>query len=221
VFRIAAWNERFLKHGSLVTSVASVAIALMAFFLTIYNARLDRQYKELSIRPFLHLDVETSDFHVGFLNTGLGPAEIISIATKFQPDRCLIHYRRAKLPTDDVAKAAGQTFDVLTTINAYLADPLAELLQPDSVWEPPKAPRLYARTLTPGEVVPPGKEVIIFEVQKETLDIMQKKLQTMKGPDYNNVMQRFMARAQTIPYYVHFCSLTSDYCVNQVEENCR
>ena len=218
--KVSAWKELFLKHGSLFTSVASVAIALMAFFLTIYNASLDRQYKELSIRPFLHLDVETSDFHVGVLNTGLGPAEIISVATKFQPDKCLLFFRRQKLPTDDVAKSAEKTFDVLTPINAYFADPLAQLLQPDSVWDPPKTPKLYARTLTPGEVVPPGKEVIIFEVQKETLEIMQKKLQTLSGADYNNVMHQFVARAQAIPYYVHFCSLTGEYCVNQVEENC-
>jgi hypothetical protein len=194
--------------------------SLMAFFLTVYSARLDRQYKELSIRPFLHLDVETSDFHVGFLNTGLGPAEIISVATKFQPDKCLLFFRRQKLPNDDIAKSAEKTFGFLTAINGYFADPLAQLLQPDSVWEPPKAPRLYARTLTPGEIIPPGKEVIIFEVQKETLEIMQKKLQTLKGPDYNSVMHQFLVRAQTIPYYVHFCSLAGDYCVNQVEENC-
>ncbi len=193
----------------------------MAFFITIYNARLDRQYKELSIRPSLHLDVETSDFHVGFLNTGLGPAEIISVATKFEPEKCVVLYRRQKLPSDDLAKGADKTFDFLTPINKYFADPLAQLLQPDSVWDPPKAPRLYGRTLTPGEIVPPGKEVIIFEVQKETLEVMLKRLQTMSGPEYNNVMRRFLARAQAIPYYVNFCSLTGEYCVDQVQENCR
>jgi hypothetical protein len=55
---------------------------------------------------------------------------------------------------------------------------------------------------------------------KEALDIMLKKLQTISGPDYNNVMHRFLARAQAIPYYVNFCSLTGEYCVDQVEENC-
>lgn len=192
----------------------------MALFLTIHNARLDRQYKELSIRPFLHLDVETSDFHVGILNSGLGPAEIISVATKFGSDKCLLFYRRQKLPTDDIDKSAEKVLDVLTPINAYFADPLSQLLQPDSVWNSPKAPKLYARTLTPGEIVPPGKEVVIFEVQKETLEVMQQRLQILSGPDYNKVMRRFMMRAQTIPYYVHFCSLTGEYCVNQIEENC-
>jgi len=38
--------------------------------------------------------------------------------------------------------------------------------------------------------------------------------------DYNNVVRRFIIRAQSIPYYVNFCSLTGEYCVNQVEENC-
>ena len=215
-----AWKEHFVKHGALITSVTSVAIAMMALFLTIYNARLDRQYKELSIRPYLHLDVETSDFHVGVMNTGLGPAEIISVATKFEPDKCTIFYRREKLPSDDVTKAAEKTLEVLAPINAYFADPLAQLLQPDLVWEPPKAPKLYSRTLTPGEIIPPGKEVIIFEVQKETLEVMQKKLQTLKGADYNNIIHRFISRAQSIPYYVHFCALTREYCVNQIEEYC-
>ncbi|SEN59395.1 hypothetical protein [Bradyrhizobium sp. OK095] len=215
-----AWKEHSIKYGSLLTSLASVAIAVMALFLTIHNARLDRQYKELSIRPFLHLDVETSDFHVGILNSGLGPAEIISVATKFGSDKCLLFYRRQKLPTDDIDKSAEKVLDVLTPINAYFADPLSQLLQPDSVWNSPKAPKLYARTLTPGEIVPPGKEVVIFEVQKETLEVMQQRLQILSGPDYNKVMRRFMMRAQTIPYYVHFCSLTGEYCVNQIEENC-
>src|SRR5258708_5820538 len=116
----------------------------MAFGLTIYNAWLDRQYKELSIRPALHIDVETSDFHVGIVNMGLGPAEIISVATKFEPDRCLVFFRRPALPADDPAKLADKTFDVMPPINAYFADPLDQLLQPDSVWDSPVAPRLYA-----------------------------------------------------------------------------
>jgi hypothetical protein len=45
VSKVSAWKEPFLQHGSNYISAASVAIALMAFFLTIQNARLDRQYK--------------------------------------------------------------------------------------------------------------------------------------------------------------------------------
>jgi hypothetical protein len=213
VFKVSAWKELFLKHGPLFTSVASVAIALMALFLTIYNASLDRQYKELGIKPFLHLHVETSDFHVGFLNTGLGPAEITLVATKFQPDKCLYFLRRPRLPTDtdNSSQLAGKIFDALKPIDDYFADPLAQLVLPVSVWEPPKTPKLYTRTLTPGQIIPPGQEEIIFELQKETLEIVQKKLQTLNADDYNNVMRRFFIRAQSIPYYVNFCSLTGDY----------
>jgi hypothetical protein len=220
VSKVSAWKELFLRHSSLIISVASVAIALMALFFTIYNARLDRHYKELGIKPFLHLHVETSDFHVGFLNAGLGPAEIISVATKFEPDRCLHLGRRKKLPTDDPAQIAGKVLDLMNPINQYFADPLDQLVQPDSIWEPPNTPRLYGRTLTPGEIIPPGQEVIIFELQKETLEIVEKKLQTLSAGDYNKVMRRFITRAQSMPYYVNFCSLTGEYCVNQVEENC-
>ena len=217
MYKISAWKEFLFEQG---TAIASAAIALMALFLTIYNAKLDRDYKELSIRPFLHRHVETSDLHVGIINMGVGPAEIVSIATKFEPDRCAIFYRRPRLPTDPANGTAENAFKVLAPINAYFADPLSQLMQPDSVWDSPKAPRLYVRTLTPGEIIPPGKEVVIFEVEKETLELMQKKLQTLSGADYNDVTRRFITRAQTMPYYVHFCSLTGDYCVNQVEENC-
>jgi hypothetical protein len=214
------WKELFLKHGPLFTSVASVSIALMAFFLTIYNARLDRQYKELSIKPALHLHVETLDFHVGFFNAGLGPAEIISVATKFQPDFCLHLAQRKKLPTDDPAQLAGKVLDGMNPVNQYFADPLDQLVQPASIWDPPTTPKLYGRTLTPGEIIPPGQEVVIFELQKETLEIVQKRLKTLSTADHNNILRRFITRAQTMPYYVHFCSLTGEYCLDQVKENC-
>jgi hypothetical protein len=218
--KVSAWKERLLKHGPFFTSVASLAVAFMALFLTIYNARLDRQYKELSIKPALHLHIETSDFHVGFLNAGLGPAEVISVATKFQPDVCLHLALRKKLPTDDQTQLAGKVLDAMNPVNQYFADPLDQLVQPASVWEPPNTPKLYGRSLTPGEIIPPGQEVVIFELQKETLEIVQKRLQTLSTADHNNILRRFVTRAQTMPYYVHFCSLTGEYCVDQVKENC-
>jgi hypothetical protein len=217
VYKISAWKEFFFEQG---TAIASVAIALMALCLTLYNAKLDRDYKELSIRPFLHLKAETSDFHVGIINMGVGPAEIKEVATKFEPDRCTIYYRRPSRPTDPANGTVENALRLLPPINAYFADPLDRLLQPDSVWDLPRAPRLYVRTLTPGEIVPPGQEVIIFEMQKDTLELMLKKLQTLSGADYSDVNRRFIVRAQTMPFYLHFCSLTGDYCVNQIEEHC-
>lgn len=219
--KISAWKEDFLKYGPLFTSVASVAIALMALFLTIYNASLDRKYKELSIRPALHLHVETSDFHVGILNAGIGPAEIKLVATKFDPRGCVLLFGRQKLPSDKPDQFPQKIYnDVITPINEYFADPLADLVLPPSVWEPAKPAKLYTRTLTPGQIIPPGQEEIIFQLQPETLEIVQKKLQTLSSADYTNVLRRFFIRANSMPYYVDFCSLTGDYCVNQIEENC-
>jgi hypothetical protein len=218
--KFSALKEHLLKHGSLYTSVASVAIALMALLLTVYSAWLDRQYKELSIRPFLHLHVETSDFHVGFLNAGLGPAEIKLVAMKFNPPQCVFLFQRQQLPADDPTQLGGKLVDLLKPIDAYFADPLAQLVVPVSVWDPPKTPKLYTRTLTPGQIIPAGQEENIFELQKETLEVVQQKLQTLKSDEYNSILRRFVARARAIPYYLNFCSLTGDYCVNQVDVNC-
>ena len=218
VSEVSAWKELFLKHGPLFTSVASLAIALMAFFLTIYNARLDRRYKELSIKPALHLHVETSDFHVGLVNAGLGPAEIISVATKFETDKCVI-YKRKRRFTDE-GRTSETLFDGATPIGNYFGDPLGDLMHTNSVWEPSTAAALYVRTLTPGQVIPPGQEENIFELQKQTLEIVQRKLQALNSHDHNDIIRRFITRAQSIPYYVHFCSLTGEYCVNEIKENC-
>lgn len=218
--KISVWKSHLLKHGTLYTSVASILIALMAFFLTIYNATLDRQYKELSIRPFLHLHVETSDFHVGFVNAGLGPAEIKLVAMRFDPNKCVYLFERPQLPTDNPTKLGEKLVDVLKPIDDYFADPLAQVVAPVSVWDPPKTPKLYTRTLTPGQIIPAGQEENIFELQKETLEVVQAKLQTLNATEQNNIARRFVARARSIPYYLDFCSLTGEYCVNQVEVNC-
>src|SRR4029077_15722069 len=215
------WREFVWQHGPFFTSIASVLIALCALFLTIYNAKLEREYKELAIRPYLHLDVETADFHVGFLNTGLGPAQVKSIALKFDGPRCTILFGRQKLPNDTAAKTMDKVFDsVLKPIDDYFADPLAQLFEPSSVWDPRQFPKLYTRTITPGEVIAPNQEIIIFQLQKDQIDIANKKLQTLSAEAYNNIIRRFMARGNGIPYYLYFCSLTGGYCVDQIEENC-
>lgn len=201
--------------------MASLAIAVMALGFTIYNASLEREYKELTIRPFLHLDVETNDFHVGFINTGLGPAVIKAVATKFEPTRCLYLYNRPALPSDKPGAAMGKVFDtVLTPIDNYFADPLSELTAPPSIWDVPKSPKLYTRTLTPGEVLSPNQEVVIFQFQKEQLELAVQRLQTFTTDKYNALMRRFIARAYGLPYYVKYCSLTGSYCADQVTANC-
>jgi hypothetical protein len=221
VRRPTTWRDFFWQHGPFFTSIASVFIALCALFLTIYYANLEREYKELAIRPFLHLDVETVDFHVGFLNTGLGPAQVKNIALKFSGPRCTILFNRQKQPDDTASKTMGKVFDsVLKPIDDYFADPLAQLFEPSSVWEPPQSPKLYTRTITPGEVIAPNQEIIIFQLQKDQMDIANRKLQTLNAEAYNDVIRRFVARANGIPYYLYFCSLTGAYCVNQIEENC-
>jgi hypothetical protein len=137
---------------------------------------LDRDFKELTIRPALHLHVESSDFHVGFVNTGLGPAEIKAVALKFSPPQCLVLHNRPKRPDDDPEKSVSKIFaDVLMPIEQYFADPLSQLAEPSSIWEPAHYPKLYARTLTPGQIIESQEEVVIFSLQKDQLEIAEKK----------------------------------------------
>lgn len=209
------------EHIQIITPIASVFIASLAFGLTIYNAKLDRDYKELSIQPALHLDVETYDFHVGYLNTGPGAAVVQAVATKFNSDKCLLFYRRDARPGESTALDAHKLASVTNPIDRYFADPLADLEDPNDVWgDPGKFPKLYTRTLTSGEVISPNQEIIIFQLQKEQLDIANRRLSAMRPDAYNKVITRFMERAFALPYYVNYCSLTGRFCANQIEDNC-
>jgi hypothetical protein len=214
------WNK-FEKHSATITSIASVFIAGCALYLTIHYASVDREYKEATIRPALHLDVETLDFHVGYLNTGPGAAVVQNVATKFESDRCLLLYQRERRPGESTAVDMHKLTAVTNPIQHYFADPLAELEDPGDVWgDPGKFPKLYVRTLIPGEVISPNQEIVVFQLQKEQLDIANKRLSAMRPDAYNRIISRFMERAAALPYYVNYCSLTGQYCVNQIEDNC-
>jgi hypothetical protein len=218
---VAVGWKAFLERSPSITSLASVAIALMAFFLTIYNAKLDREYKELSIHPALHLDVEASDFHVGYVNKGLGPAVVKNIATKFNSDKCLLLYRRQMQSEDDLTKGMDKVFEhVLRPIEEYFADPLAKLTDPNDIWDQKKYPKLYARTITPEQIISPGEEFVIFKLQEDQLAVANERLATLSSDDYNAIIRRFMERGYTMPYYLNFCSLTGSYCVHQIEDSC-
>lgn len=208
----------FLSKNAI--ALASLSVAGMALAFTIYSASLDRKYKELAIQPSLHWDVESDDFHVGIVNNGLGPAEVQAVAHKFDGPPCLLFFRRPSRPDDGDKRVTEKIYpNVLQKIGEYFADPLSQLAEPSSVWEP-KPPKLYLRTLTPGELIAASQEVKLFELQPSQLEIAKKKLATLTGDAYNSLIRRFFERANSIPYYVNYCSLTGLYCVKQIEYNC-
>jgi hypothetical protein len=207
----------FLSRNAI--ALASLSVAVMALAFTIYSASLDRQYKELAIQPALHWDVESDDFHVGIINNGVGPAEVQAVAFKFDGPPCLLFYQRPSRPDDGDKRMTDKVFPNLQKIGEYFGDPLNQLAEPSSIWEP-KYSRIYLRTLTPGELIAANQEVKILEMQPSQLEIAKKRLSTLTADAYNNLIRRFFERANAIPYYVNYCSLTGLYCVKQIEYNC-
>jgi hypothetical protein len=190
------------KSGWSSPVIASTVIASAALGLAIYNAHLDRQYRELSIKPVLFWEVEANDFHVAILNNGVGPAQIKRIATKFSGG-CTVF--------DDSNGRDLKVFESTTrNIANYFADPLNELVQ-KSVWEP-TSPKLYARALTPGQIMAPREKMILFELQPKQLEAVTQKFETLDTDSQNKIVRRFLERAHTLPYYIEYCSLTGDYC---------
>jgi hypothetical protein len=200
------------RNGWTGPVIASTLIALMALSLTIYNMHLDRSYKELSIKPVLFQETEADDFHVAILNNGVGSAQIKRIATRFSGGCTMF---------DDSNGRNLKVFENTTSeIANYFADPLNELVQ-RSVWEP-TTPKLYARALTPGQVMAPREKVVLFGLQRKQLEAVNQKLETLDTESQNRIVRRFLERAHAMPYYIEYCSLTGDYCggAEEIEKVC-
>ena len=56
---MSVWKKFFQRQGPVI---ASTLIALMALWFTIYNAYLDQNFKEASIKPSLQAETEPGDF---------------------------------------------------------------------------------------------------------------------------------------------------------------
>lgn len=207
-------RKALVERSALITSWASIIIALAALGLTIYSGYIDQKYKELAIRPSLHREVETTDFHFAIVNLGVGPAQIRQIATKFHGQSCT--YLNGG---ETIKESALQ--EVMTEIANYFADPLNQLVQA-SIWEP-KAPKLYVRTLTPDQVVAAGARIVLFSLQEEQLSIVNKNMQNLSGDRYTAITRRFDQRAFSMPLYIEYCSMTGNYCEGgeQLRDACK
>jgi hypothetical protein len=198
--RIRGILVRKPRNGWTGPVIASTLIGLMALGLTIYNAHLDRSYRELTIKPSLYLDVNSHDFQVGILNNGLGPAEIKRIASRFG-DTCKI-FDIASIDTVNIDKAAHELGD-------WFADPLDRLVQ--SIWEPTTR-KIEVTLLTPEQIIAPQEKVILFRLQQRQLEAAIKKQESLDVSEANGIVSRFFERAREMPYYVEYCSLTGSFC---------
>ena len=122
------FREFFSKNSALITSWASVAIAITALVLSIYSAWLDRTYKEISVKPALLASIQSTDFSFSIYNAGLGPAQIRTIVTKFNGScRYFDNYG-----SPDREKIINQ---MVHDIGDYFVAELKQLIQ-GSIWDP-------------------------------------------------------------------------------------
>jgi hypothetical protein len=189
--------------ASTVIASASALIASAALGLAIYSAHLDRQYKELSIKPRLQEEIEIEDFHFAVTNAGLGPAVIKRIATKFGGN-CSFFNESPDGIDDRLLR------ELVHNVGDWFLDPLDQLVQ-RSIWEP--MPRqVHSRPLAPTQALAPGEKIIMFKLGQKQLEAAQQRRDTLDSDTFNRIADRFVDRARTIPYYVEYCSLTGEFC---------
>jgi len=198
----SGWSSPVI--ASTLIAIASTLIASAALGLAIYNAHLDRQYKELSIKPHLELDVQSDDFHAAVMNNGVGPAEIKRIATKFGDTCSFLN----EPPHDKFDKLV---FETIHNIGDWFNDPLDQLVQP-SIWEP-TIRKVDVQVLTPKEILAPRQKIVLFKLRQQQSEAARQKLESLDADSFNKIVERFLDRARAMPYYAEYCSLTGDYCV--------
>jgi hypothetical protein len=191
------------KSGWSSPVIASTLIASAALGLAIYSAYLDRQYKELSIKPHLQAEIESEDYHVAVINVGLGPAQIKRIATKFG-DNCTV-LNEGPDGFDD-----RLFLETMRNVGDWFLDPLDQLVQ-RSIWEP-TVRQVHSRPLAPTQVLAPGEKIIMFKLGQKQLEAALQKQETLDSDTFNRIVERFLERARTMPYYVEYCSLTGKFC---------
>jgi hypothetical protein len=199
--------------ASTLIAIASTLIASAALGLAIYNAHLDRQYKELSIKPRLQAEIESDDFHFAIINVGLGPAEIKRIATKFGGNYTFLN--EGPDGFDD-----RSLLETVRNVGDWFLDPLDQLVQ-RSIWEP--MPRqVHSRPLAPTQALAPGEKIIMFKLSQKQLEAAQQKRDTLDSDTFNRIVDRFVERARTMPYYVEYCSLTGEFCngADKIQKAC-
>jgi hypothetical protein len=206
----SGWSSPVI--ASTLIAIASTLIASAALGLAIYSAHLDRQYKELSIKPRLQLDADSDDFHVAVVNVGLGPAAIKRIAAKFG-DNCTFFNEAPGL--DD-----RRFLEIMRNVGDWFLDPLDQLVQ-RSIWEPTTR-RVHSRLLLPTQVLAPGENFIMFKLEQKQLEAARKKGETLDSNAFNKIVERFLERAQTLPFYAEYCSLTGEFCrgAESIEKAC-
>jgi hypothetical protein len=190
----------FSKYGSLAVSVLSLAVAVGSLAFTVNAQKVDRDYKELSIRPRLQWSTNGVDLSVNLDNVGLGPAMIKSFGMRVD-GKC-------------TALARGNR-ELEGRMRATLEDTLVASLGPEVAQSKLiRSKYLQTRTYIPGfqETIIANKnikllnveEVILMEIARVTIGLGPQGLREM--------YDRFFQAMRRLGISVKYCSLTEGFC---------
>ena len=190
------------RHGSSIVAVSSLAIATAALYLTVQAQKEDRYYKELLIKPFLSIVAHTTDFSVGIVNDGLGPAYVEDITYHFG-EECL-----SLLEANGRASRTNY-YKVNEAIRTRLFTELFSFGIPGTE---STVITTHQQVLFPESIIPVGKSVTLFKIDDSSLETFQRKIDALDMKFAQNLKDGFTARALTLPLYMKYCSMSGRYC---------
>lgn len=181
---------------AVATSILSLLVAALALWYTVDAQQRDQEHRELSIRPLLTVTSDTGNFRFVVENVGPGHAEIIAVFV-YDREKCA----RADMSTPYVlAHELAESFEKRTT--QFLRDTLAEYQK--------RSKRainhmIQTRSLYVGDFIPPGRQVVLFELLPEAKDEIQKHNLWLAAKEE-------FSKSDLTGIGYRFCSVSRKYC---------
>jgi hypothetical protein len=183
-------------------ALASLSIAAMGLYLTITSQSEERAHKELLIRPVLQFALQVSNFSVGVVNAGLGPA-LITDTVYFFDGQCRSANRKNLdlfLKTDFV--------DVHHNLGQFFVPQFAALGKGD--W---KSTQGFGTVLPiPTQIVATGQVIDFFKLDSDLLAEVNSKLSELKLEVRQAFLDEFVRHSQSVPVRIRYCSMSERYC---------
>jgi hypothetical protein len=199
-----------LKHGNFFVSISAAAIALMSPWLTIDAGKIDREYREILIRPNVAKSVSGTDYTIRVKNGGLGPAVIKQIATKFG-DEC-IEFNDNN--TREWETGVGTT--IREHIIPYMQDGLAAAVRELGLEYKINKANSYLPSVK--VMIPQGDEFLMFAIDPEQGQALDKEL--VAHNSHPVIQRKFFDLAYSLPLWMQFCSATERFCTGDAYKHC-
>jgi hypothetical protein len=194
-----SWFWRLEERGftpltTLLIALLSLTVAAASLYFGIDSQKTDREYKEITIRPYLMIQWDPNQVAIAVRNVGLGPAVIKKVIIK-SAEKCEV------FSSDEQALEIQNRFK---EVFVQLFGTVIEMIHPADggiAWH-------SINPLLPEMIIYTGDSETIFKIDPTAAADLMKRMPRQMG----DIEQTIGERIAHIPIRVQYCSITGKWC---------